>query len=125
MFEGTVDFDPGEDKNTLTAPDNSSKLFTLKLDEYGKFQWVKQFFNDVTAPLPMSVDKFGNIYLTGSFSDTVDFDQGTGIFTMISSGINDIFITKLNNGENFCGQNSLADTPLLIFMTQDFLWMER
>ena len=40
----------------------------------------------------------GNIFVTGSFRNTVDFDPGIGIFnltTFASSG--DVFLLKLNN----------------------------
>lgn len=50
------------------------------------------------------VDASGNTYLTGTFTGTVDFDPGPGVYNLTSSGEygltsgGDMFITKLNAG---------------------------
>ena len=36
----------------------------------------------------------GNIYTTGTYSDTVDFDPGTGVANLTPVGGQDIFIQK-------------------------------
>ncbi len=38
----------------------------------------------------------GNIFCTGSFQNTTDFDPGSGMFNVVSSGGEDIFVLKLN-----------------------------
>ncbi|MBL7711616.1 MAG: T9SS type A sorting domain-containing protein [Chitinophagaceae bacterium] len=43
----------------------------------------------------MSSDKAGNIYLTGYFSDTVDFGSGKGSYRMIGEGSTNTFIIKM------------------------------
>jgi len=47
------------------------------------------------------VDAAGNILTTGSFSGTVDFDPGPGIFNLTSVGLSDVFIYKLDVDGNF------------------------
>jgi hypothetical protein len=42
------------------------------------------------------VDSNGNIYITGRFSTTVDFDPGVGVDEHTSIGDNDHFLTKIN-----------------------------
>jgi hypothetical protein len=44
----------------------------------------------------ISVDKFGNIYVTGSFNDTIKF----GSITLVSHGKSDIFIVKYESTGN-------------------------
>ncbi len=41
-------------------------------------------------------DAGGNVYITGSFKDTVDFDPGIGTANLTSAGYSDIFIQKLS-----------------------------
>ena len=47
------------------------------------------------------IDNLGNVYTTGSFQGTVDFDPGTGTYELTSVGETDIFISKLDANGNF------------------------
>ena len=49
----------------------------------------------------ITTDNFGNVYVTGYFQDTVDFDPGPGVFNLKSNGSYDIFIQKLDADGNF------------------------
>lgn len=42
----------------------------------------------------MAVDPAGNVYLTGTFTGSVDFDPGAGVSSLTSLGGNDVFAAK-------------------------------
>ena len=93
-FYGTVDFDPGPGTNNLTAQ-GGADVFVQKLDPSGNFLWAKSFggtSND--QGYSITVDASGNVYTTGQFEGTVDFDPGAGTNNLSSQGGEDAFIQK-------------------------------
>lgn len=100
-FKGMVDFDPGTGTNNLTSS-GEYDIFVTKLDASGKFEWAKQvgdIYYDFSNS--MSLDASGNVYITGSFTGVVDFDPGIDIARLISVGLSDIYILKLDANGNF------------------------
>jgi len=109
-FSGTVDFDPGAGTANLTSAGNDD-IFIQKLDSAGNFLWVKQMGgtgNDYGSSI--TTDAGGNVYTTGRFSYTVDFDPGAGTNNLISSGYDDIFIQKLNSAGNLLWVKQMGGT---------------
>jgi len=104
-FEGTADFDPGVGTANLSSA-GVSDIFVSKLDSSGNFVWAKS----LGGPNPgifgeygiaMTLDSRGNVYTTGFFESTADFDPSAGIFNLTSAGGDDIFVSKLDNNGNF------------------------
>lgn len=108
-FNGTVDFDPGNGINNLSAPSSNYEVFISKLDGAGNFLWAKQIGGtSYEMSYDISLDAAGNIYFAGEFNQTSDFDPGTGIYNLTSVGINDAFICKLDNTGNFIWAKQIA-----------------
>ncbi len=42
------------------------------------------------------VDDAGNVYTLGTFSDTLDLDPTAGVHTVVSNGLNDVFVQRIN-----------------------------
>jgi len=101
VFEFTADFDPGPGTYNLTSA-GSYDIFISKLDGSGSFVWAKAF-NGSSADFgnALTLDASGNVYTTGYFDGTADFDPGTGIFNLASVGSYDLFISKLDSSGNF------------------------
>jgi len=100
-FSGTVDFNPGATGGELTSL-GSWDVFILKLTLTGDFVWVKHFGNTGIDYAPsFDLDVAGNIYVTGIFKNTVQFDpENTGNFSLTSAGGYDFYVTKLDNNGN-------------------------
>lgn len=100
-FSGTVDFDPGIGVFNMTAA-GTADIFISKLDANGNFIWAKKMGgNGTEGGAGVTADLAGNVYVTGGFQGTSDFDPGPGTFTMTSAGQTDIFIAKLDVDGNF------------------------
>lgn len=95
-FSNTVDFNPGAGIENLTSL-GWEDAFILKWDASGIFQWVKQISGtDLDQIQSIAVDQVsGNIYVTGIFKLTTDFDpDGVNIANLTSAGLNDVFVAR-------------------------------
>ena len=104
LFMNTADFDPGPGVFNLTSA-GSWDIFIAKLDSAGIFQWAKRI-GSTGDDRGLSIATDGtNIYVTGTFSLTVDFDPGVGTTNLTSAGNVDVFIMKLDIAGNFVWVN--------------------
>ena len=58
----------------------------------------------------IAVDNLGNVYATGLFANTADFDPGAGVFNLVSAGSWDIYITKLDSSGIFQWAKRIGST---------------
>jgi gliding motility-associated-like protein len=100
-FRGTVDFDPGAGSFTL-SPLGQYDVFITKTDANGNFIYTQRLGGtSFDFGGSISTDNGGNVYVSGTFQGTADFDPGAGTFNMTSSGLRDVFIVKLTPDGNF------------------------
>ena len=66
--------------------------------------------NDSDSGASIAVDGSNNLYVNGSFSWTVDFDPGDETSNLISNGLSDIFILKLDSLGNFVWVKGVGGT---------------
>lgn len=102
-FMGPVDFDPGPGTDTLrTSSYTQYDGFVSKLDSSGNFLWAASFgAAGNETPYDIKTDIANNVYITGTYEQTVDFDPGAGTYTLTSAGLADCFLLKLNPTGNF------------------------
>jgi hypothetical protein len=106
-FIDTLDVDPnGGILNLVSKGSNDVCLF--KLSNTGNLIWAKSW-GSTGSDLGMSIaiDSINNIYTTGTFDTTVDFDPGTSIYNLTSTGGVNTFISKLDSAGNFIWANQL------------------
>ncbi|MCV9928655.1 SBBP repeat-containing protein [Flavobacterium sp. LS1R49] len=110
-FFGTIDFDPNAGVYNLTS--NSSDIFVLKLDTAGNLVWAKAMGGAAAdTGYSISVDAAGNVYATGSFFGTADFDPNIGVSYLTSAGSLDIFVVKLDAAGNLVWAKALGGIGL-------------
>lgn len=109
-FKGTVDFDAGTGTFNLTSS-GGNDVFISKLDSSGNFVWAK-IIGSIGDDVGTSIvtDNLGNIYITGYFGGTVDFDPGAGIYNLSTQGARDIFILKIDSSGNFIWAKTIGGT---------------
>jgi hypothetical protein len=93
-----VDFNPGSGTANHTAGTGISDAFVVCLTSAGVYSWSGQMGGtSVDAGQSICLDILGNVYTTGRFSGTADFDPGAGTSNVTSSGTYDVFISKLSS----------------------------
>lgn len=95
-FTDSIDLDPGVGSFSILS-NGGMDAFILRLNDNGEFVWGKHVGgNSTDYGTGISVDVFNNIYVTGDFSDTADFDSGVAVNEVVSNGSIDIFVLKLS-----------------------------
>ena len=128
-FSNTVDFDFSANKTELTAQGNSDAFF-VKYNAKRELQWAKSIGGSAFVSITrMVLDEAGNIYVTGGFDETADFDPSAATKNLTSAGCDDAFLAKYNNdgeyqwafqiGGTQCdfGSNVVLDKAGNIYMT--------
>jgi len=82
--------------------------YTFSFCQFTNLEWAKDMGSlRREEGFDITTDFQGNVYTTGRFAGTVDFDPGLGIFEMSSASLNgsstssDIFVQKLDANGNF------------------------
>lgn len=102
-FQSIVDFDPSPGISNLSNVNGGVGIFLLKLDVDGNFVFAKKIagseYSHSLRSLALALS--GNIYVTGTFTGTSDFDPGSGVYNLSTSITDsDIFISKYDNSGN-------------------------
>jgi hypothetical protein len=115
-----VDFDPGSGiANPLS---NNAQMYFVKLDSMGNFAWARFPTNVISyglaGPKALTVDRFNNVYTSGTFRGYVDFDPGPDTLLLSDTLVvsNKPFIQKYDQNGNFLWAKSYGfrDEPLAL-----------
>lgn len=111
MFYLTVDFDPGNGVANITSNGNAD-IFIAKIDSVGNYAWANNISGNGFLEIGYSIttDFANNVYLTGMFDGTTDFDPSTGTASIIAKGNGDIFIAKYDTAGNYVWAKGIGNT---------------
>lgn len=111
-FQETIDFDPSDGVANITA-ESGWDVFILKFNSSGDFLWVKNLgpYKYLKAN-SMALDKNNNIFMTGYFSETIDFNPGNETYNITASISDDVYILKLNSNGQFVWAKSFNGTSI-------------
>ena len=123
-FGGTVDLDPGPGSFNVTAtPGVGTDMAIVRMDTAGNFIWAKTIggpgIDNLTS---LATDSAANLFITGGFQNTVDFNPGTGVDALTSKGnsnifeASDLFVAKYDSAGNYLWAKAVSSG------SQDFGW---
>jgi len=107
-FQGTVDFDSETGTEHITSR-GGSDIYVMKLDPSGDFIWVRTVGGrSHESAKSIAIDALNNVYVTGVFQDTVDFDPGPETNYLTATEGIDVFIQKLSTTGDFLWARSIT-----------------
>lgn len=99
-FYGVADMDPRSAVYQVTSTGDAA--YISKLDASGDFVWACSFSGTGSSFISeIKNDDEGNVYSTGYFYGTIDFDPSNSVNDLTSNGNVDVFISKLDKDGNF------------------------
>jgi hypothetical protein len=92
------DFDPGKSKTTLSNAGGFSDIFVAKYSSSRSLIWARSMggAGEDTCNA-MAVDGSGQVYTTGHYYETADFNPGSESSTLTSAGSRDVFVSQLSS----------------------------
>jgi hypothetical protein len=108
-FEGSVDFDPDPTSTATLSSSGDTDIFYGYFDVDGGLVWVNKHGStgsDAAKAIDIDVDE--NVYVTGYFNATVDFDPSTAVQNITSVGGEDIFFAKYTNDGDLVWSKSIG-----------------
>jgi hypothetical protein len=109
-FYGTADFDPGAGTDNHTSA-GLSDIFLIRINSDGTYGWTKTMGGTAyEGGYSVAVDGGGDVYVTGGFEGTVDFDPGAGTDNHTSAGDDDIFLTRINSDGSYGWTKTVGGT---------------
>lgn len=107
-FSGEGEFNPGEETAGQTS-NGATDIFISKFNGSGELLWNYSIGSThLDIPDQIKTDPFNQIYLTGTFDQTIDLDPGPEEENYTSIGNNDYFIIKLDEEGNLLWSGQLA-----------------
>jgi hypothetical protein len=109
FLSATLDINPGPGVYNVTRAGGDVNVFLIKLAPNGDFIWGCAMIAEY--PYDIKTDAANNVYVTGFFAQTADFDPGPGTYNLTTaSNTTDVFICKLTAGGQLAWAKQLAST---------------
>lgn len=112
-YKGTIDVDPGAGVLNFL----NKGVFISKLDNLGNFVWGKHIQvassgQTILTPHCIGLDLNENVYFSGCFASTIDFDPSGSLYNMTASN-GTTYLEKLDANGNFIYAKQFGHTSVV------------
>lgn len=112
-FENTCDLDMTTGVDNHTSVSSSPDVYISKYDSDFNYVWSKSVGGSgQDSVFSLDIDSDNNVYYTGYFNDTVDFDPGPSEDNHATLGTYNTFVSKLDSDGNYVWTKSLSSTSV-------------
>ncbi len=119
-FRGTVDFDPSSGVHSITSSSmDRDDAYIKRVHADGTLHWVRTLSSNVSLQINAialsetnATPNFwdGELFVTGAFAGTVDFDPTAGSDIRWSQGSTDVFVTSLSDLGGYINSRTFGGT---------------
>jgi hypothetical protein len=113
-FNGTVDFGADFGSSDIKTAAGDQEIFITRINANGTYAWTRRMGGASSDwGFGITTDLLGNIFVTGYFSDTVNFgaDFGSSDIKTAAGGY-DIFITRINANATYAWTQRMGGTGI-------------
>ncbi len=101
-YRGSIDFDPRSIQTDIHTSNGQADVYLTKFNPAGEYLWTRTWGGELTDKgNSVASDDNGNLYVTGYFEDTADFDPGPGVEMHDSDGWKDVFLVAYTSSGNY------------------------
>ena len=109
-FYNTADFDPSTNEANLTSI-GTYEAFIAKYDAQGNYLWAKKIGGTAGSIINGNITIGGDfLYITGSYTGTVDFDPSNNVFNLTSVSNSDVFLARYDLNGFYVLSKSIGET---------------
>ena len=84
------------------SSNGSNDVLVCKYSNSGDFLWAKNIGGTSDdRGMSLATDASGNVYTSGTFRGTVDFDPGSGVANLVTGSGSSVFVSKLDASGNY------------------------
>jgi hypothetical protein len=109
-FYGTADLDLSSALGTFTSQPGYYSSFFAKYDSNGNYIFSKVFDTKGYSGISLDIDTTNSIFIGGSFSGTVDFDDSPSVANLSSMGSIDAYVAKYTASGNYAYAKAFGGT---------------
>ncbi len=118
-YEGTLNIDTEHGVESITTLGRTD-LFFCKFNSSGELQWAKSWGGDgLDMAMGMATDGSSRIYVTGYFTEIVDFDPGPDVNLHGDAEARSRFISIFDTEGNFIGVRTWENNGYFIALDSD------
>lgn len=115
FHKGTSDFNPGINSNSETAVNTNGDGFIVRLDGSGNYQenfvfGTSGIYNDICTSV--GEDNSGDLYFSGQYQNSVDFDPSPAVNSLTSNGLLNGFVLKTSSNLDYIDVFSLGGSSV-------------
>ena len=108
-YQNTAKFDPDPASADSITSNGNSDVFIAAYASDGTFKWARGLGGpEHDEGHAIATDENNNVYISGQFQGTVDFDAGLATSLLTSAGSTDAFVLKLDANGNFASVTQLG-----------------